>query len=80
MGTLTRKLVVSQMIAGVLAGALLSVLLQRQISRLVTGDFLEQGRISARAVAGNLAHEIDAHNSAGLHEELEHGVAATKTD
>ena len=80
MGTLTRKLVVSQMIAGVLAGALLSVLLQRQISRLVTGDFLEQGRISARAVAGNLAHEIDAHNSAGLHEELERGVAAAEAD
>jgi len=80
MTTLTRKLVLSQVIAGVLAGVLLSVLLQRQISRLVTEDFVEQGRISARAIAANLGPKIDAHDAAGLKSELEKGVFAAEAD
>ena len=80
MDTLTRKLIASQVIAGVLAGTLLSVLLHQQIARLITQDFLEQGRISARAIAADLAARIDAHDTAGLKSELEKGVAAAEAD
>ncbi len=80
MATLTRKLVVSQVIAGLLAGTLLSVLLQRQISRLMTGDFLDQGRISARAMAAALGPKIAAHDAAAVQTSLENGIAAAEAD
>ncbi len=80
MATLTHKLIASQVIAGVLAGGLLSVLLHQQITRLVTRDFLEQGRTSARAIATDLGPKADAHDKAGLQSELEKGVAAAEAD
>src|SRR5208283_1088924 len=76
MATLTRKLIVSQVITGVVAGALLFLLLQRQISRLITQDFLDQGRISARALAAGLGPKIAAHDAAGMQSAIEDGVAA----
>ncbi len=80
MATLTRKLIVSQVITGLVAGALLFLLLQRQISRLMTQDFLDQGRISARALAAALSPKIAAHDAAGTQSALEDGMAAAEAD
>jgi PAS domain S-box-containing protein len=80
MASLTRKLIVSQMVTGLVAGALLFLLLQHQISRLITQDFLDQGRISARAMVAALAPRISAHDAAGMQAALENGVAAAEAD
>jgi PAS domain S-box-containing protein len=80
MATLTRKLIVSQMITGLVAGALLFLMLQRQISRLITQDFLDQGRISARALAAALGPKIAAHDAAGMESAIEGGVATAEAD
>jgi len=80
MATLTRKLVVSQVITGLVAGAVLFGLLQRQISRLITQDFLDQGRISARALAAALSPKIAARDAAGMQAALDDGVAAAEAD
>ena len=80
MATLTRKLIVSQIVAGLVAGAALSLLLQRQISHLMTQDFLSQGRMSARAMATELGPRITAHDTAGIQTSLEDGLAAAEAD
>src|SRR5271155_5840416 len=80
MATLTRKLIASQVIAGLLAGLLLSVLLQHQISGLIIQDFLDQGRVSARAIASGLGPKIEARDARGIQTELEDGVAAAEAD
>lgn len=80
MASLTRKLILSQVITGLVAGAVLFLLLQRQISRLITQDFLDQGRISARAMAAALAPKISAHDATGTQAALEDGVAAAEAD
>jgi len=80
MATLTRKLVASQVMAGLMAGALLFVLLQRQISRVMTQDFLDQGRISARAMTVELEPKLRAGDSEGIRKSLEGGRAAAEAD
>ena len=80
MATLTRKLIVSQIVTGLLAGILLSVLLHRQISRLITQDFLDQGRVSARAIAADLAPKMEAKEGEGIQSTLEEGIAAAEAD
>ena len=80
MTTLTRKLIASQVIAGLMAGALLFVLLQRQISRLMTQDFLNQGQTSARAMAAALEPMLRAKNTEGIERSLREGSAGAEAD
>jgi PAS domain S-box-containing protein len=70
----------SQIAAGLVAGAVLSVLLERQISRLVTQDFLDQGRIAARGVAADLGPKMTEHDAAGLQAGLERGISTAEAD
>jgi len=80
MATLTRKLIASQVILGAVVGCLLYVVLQRQITRLITQNFVDQGRISARAVAAALSVKIAARDRAGMQSAVEDGVAAAEAD
>ena len=80
MTTLTRKLIASQVIAGLMAGALLFVLLQRQISRLMTQEFLNQGRNSARAMASVLGPKLRAKDTEAIARSLQEGSTAAEAD
>ncbi|HMD33005.1 MAG TPA: ATP-binding protein, partial [Candidatus Acidoferrales bacterium] len=80
MASLTRKLIVSQVLTGLVAGAVLFLLLQRQVSRLITQDFVDQGHISARALAGTLGPKVVAGDTAGLQAALGDGIYAAQAD
>ena len=60
------------------AAVLLSVLIQRQISRLMLEDFLNQARVSTRALASDLGPKVGGANA--LRSALEGGIAAAEAD